>query len=74
MLSFLPVVVFRPLGFIEFDVTRAVLNWRSENPDPNYGLLLLATNENVLGRDTRFYSNAESDTSHHAYINVLCDD
>ena len=59
---------------MEFDVTRAVLNWRSENPDPNYGLLLLATNENELGRDTRFYSNAESDTSRHAYINVLCDD
>ena len=74
MLSFLPVVVFRPPGFIEFDVTRAVLNWRSEIPDPNYGLLLLATNENELGRDTRFYSNAESDTSRHAYINVLCDD
>ena len=74
MLNFLPVVVFRPPGFIEFDVTSAVLNWRSVIPDPNYGLLLLATNENVLGRDTRFYSNADGDTSRRAYINVLCDD
>ena len=46
-------------------------NWQSE--DPNYGVLLLATNEDALGRDARFYSNAYSDASHHAYVNVLCD-
>jgi hypothetical protein len=68
-----PVTVYtsRPSGFMEFDITEAMRNW--QNGDPNYGVLLRATNENDLGRDVRFYSNAEGDRSRHAYVNVLCD-
>jgi hypothetical protein len=62
---------YRPSGFMEFDITEAMRNW--QNGDPNYGVLLRATNENDLGRDVRFYSNAEGDRSRHAYVNVLCD-
>ena len=62
----------RPAGWIEFDITEAVRNWKYS--DPNYGVLLLATNEDALGRDTRFFSNAHTDGSRHAYVNVLCDD
>ena len=60
---------FRPSGYIEFDITEAMRNW--QDGQPNYGVLLLATNEAALGRDTRFYSNAYSSTSRHAYVNVL---
>lgn len=56
---------------MEFDVTGVMKNWK--NGAPNYGLLLMATNEDVNGRDTRFYSNAFNDKTKHAYINVLCD-
>jgi hypothetical protein len=62
---------YRPAGFVEFDITEAVRNWKSG--DPNYGVLLLATNEDALGRDTRFVSKTDSNTSKHAYVNVLCD-
>ena len=65
------VYISRPSGFMEFDITEAMRNW--QNGDPNYGVLLMATNENDLGRDVRFYSNAEGDRSRHAYVNVLCD-
>ena len=62
------VVIPKPAGFVEFDITEA---WKSS--DPNYGVLLLATNEDTLGRDTRFFSNAHSDSKQHPFINVLCD-
>ena len=61
----------RPSGFMEFDITEAMRNW--QYGQPNYGVLLLATNEDALGRDIRFFSNADSVSSRHAYINVLCD-
>ena len=60
----------RPAGFVEFDVTNAVRNWRNGNS--NYGVLLRATNENSEGRDIRFFSKSYSDSSKHAFINVLC--
>ena len=44
---------FRPSGYIEFEAMR---NW--QDGQPNYGVLLLATNEATVGRGTRFYSNA----------------
>ena len=69
--SLLSAYDFRPSGFMEFDITEAMRNWR--NGDPNYGVLLMATNENDLGRDIRFYSNADSDSTRHAFVNVLCD-
>ncbi|XP_031563441.1 uncharacterized protein LOC116298980 [Actinia tenebrosa] len=62
---------FRPSGFVEFDVTRAVRSWRKGTP--NHGMLLWATDENLAGRDLRFASNAHPDSKKHAFINVMCE-
>ena len=68
-----PVTIFpgRPRGFVEFDITPAVIKWRSR-VRPNYGLVVRAVNELEPGRGIRFYSNAYSDTTKHAYVQVLC--
>ena len=63
---------YRPKGFVEFDVTNAVKDWSSGVP--NNGLVVRATNELDAGRDTRFSSNANSDTSKHAFVLVYCSD
>ena len=60
----------RPRGFVEIEVTSAVKAWKSGSP--NYGVVIWATNENKAGRDTRFASNADSDSSRHAYIILNC--
>ena len=60
----------RPSGFVEIEVTSAVKAWKSGYP--NYGVVISATNENRVGRDTRFASNADSDSSRHAYIILNC--
>ena len=60
----------RPHGFVEIDVTSAARAWKYGSP--NYGLVIWATNENQAGRDTRFASNADSDSSKHAYIILNC--
>ena len=60
----------RPRGFVEIEVTSAVEAWKSGSP--NYGVVIWATNENTEGRDTRFASNADSDSSRHAYIVLNC--
>jgi hypothetical protein len=65
------IYTMHPRGFVEFDVTRAVRSWARGNP--NYGLLLWATDENLGGRDLRFASNADRDTKKHAFVNVMCD-
>ena len=67
-----PVTIFpvRPRGFVEFDITPAVIKWRSGVP--NHGLVIRATNELELGRDVRFYSNAYGDSSKHAFVHVFC--
>ena len=57
-------------GFVSIDVTSAVREWNVGNQ--NYGLLIWATNENIAGRDTRFASKSESDSSKHPYIEVNC--
>jgi len=57
--------------FVEFDITEAMQNW--QQGDSNYGVLLRASNEEEEGRDLRFASNANSDTTRHAFVNVLCD-
>ena len=59
-----------PRGFVEIEVTSAVKGWKSCSP--NYGVVIWATNENIAGRDTRFASNADSDSSRHAYIILNC--
>ena len=60
----------RPSGFVEFDITETVRHWKGN--DPNYGVVIRASNEDTPGRDTRFASNANSDSKTHAYVNVLC--
>ena len=60
----------RPAGFVEIDVTSAMKEWKAGKP--NYGVLILATNENIDGRDTRFFSKSYSDPTKHAYIQLNC--
>ena len=60
-----------PRGFVQIDVTSAAKAWK--NGSPNYGIVIWVTNENVEGRDTRFASNADSDSSRHVYIIMNCD-
>ena len=62
----------RPKGFVEFDVTYAVKDW--SNGVANNGLVIRATNELDPGRDTRFASNANMDSSTHAFVLVRCGD
>ena len=57
-------------GFVEVDVTSAVNDWKAGQP--NYGVVIWATNENIAGRDTRFASKSESDFTKHPYIVVIC--
>ncbi|XP_031558872.1 uncharacterized protein LOC116295241 [Actinia tenebrosa] len=65
------IYAYRPRGFVEFDVTRAVRDWRSGRKS-NYGLLLKVKDEKRNGRDLRFASNADADPKKHAFINVMC--
>ena len=59
----------RPGGqYMEFDITVAVRNWKSG--EPNYGVLVWATDENKEGRDIRFYSRER--TTGKTFVNVLC--
>ncbi len=58
----------RPAGYVEFDITEAMRNWK--DGQPNYGLLVWATNEDVEGRDLRFYSR--DNTENKPLIRVLC--
>ena len=58
----------RPGGYMEFDVTQAARNWKAG--EPNYGLLIWATNENEFGRDARFYSRERNENK--PFLNVLC--
>ena len=60
----------RPADYVEFDVTVAVKNWLAG--EPNYGLLVWDFTEDVDGRDLRFYSREQSDTSKRPFLNVLC--
>lgn len=60
---------YRPRGFVEFDITRAVRSW--SNRVPNHGLLILATNELAAGRGIRFSSNA-GPLAWRAHVLVLC--
>ena len=61
----------RPSGFVEIEVTSAVRDWKAGKP--NYGLLIWATNEDQIGRGTRFYSKFHTDSSKHPYIQLNCD-
>ena len=58
-------------GFMEFDVTRAVSDWRKGKP--NYGLLIKTGNEKLNGRDIRFISKPWQRRSKHSFIMVECE-
>ena len=56
-------------GYVSFDVTEAARNWKQG--DPNNGLLVWATNEDISGSDLRFASRRYGATTL-PYLNVLC--
>ena len=60
----------RPRGFMEFDVTKALRDWRKGKP--NYGLLLKTANEKLNGRDLRFASKTWKNRAWHPHIMVEC--
>ena len=57
----------RPSGYVEFDITEAARNWKLGQP--NYGVVILSINEDVCGRDTRFYSHRHSE--HQPFMTVF---
>ena len=61
----------RPSGYMEFDITEAVRNWGKG--EPNYGLLVMAKNEQEVGRDLRFFSREHADHTKHPFVHVLSD-
>ena len=61
----------RPAGYVEFDVTQAMNEWKSV-PSSNYGLLVRATNEATVGRYLRFYSREIPESYRRPVIKVLC--
>lgn len=63
------VIIFtgRPSGYIEFDITEAAHNWKAGQP--NYGVVILAVNEDIPGRDTSFYSHRHSE--HQPFMTVF---
>ena len=61
---------YRPSGFVEIEATSAARDWKAGKS--NYGLLLWATNEDINGRDTRFFSKSYSDSSKHPFMLVNC--
>ena len=54
--------------WIEFDITEAAQNWKAG--EPNYGVVIWANNEDVNGRDVRFYSRERS--TNRPYLKVHC--
>ena len=58
-------------GFISWNVTKTAANWLAGQP--NNGIVLSAQNEDVQGREIRFYSR-ERALSLRPYLEVLCDD
>ena len=58
-------------GFISWNITKTAANWLAGQP--NNGIVLSAQNENVPGRDIRFYSR-ERAFNLQPYSEVLCDD
>lgn len=60
-------------SILRAQVTAAVQEWFFDsNPVDNNGLLIKVEDEDLLGRDLRFYSNAYTDSDYHAFINVIC--
>ena len=71
VLDVVTVYTGRPAGHMEFDITQAAKNWLSGQP--NYGVVISATNEQIQGREARFYSREHgNDWRVHPIISVLC--
>ncbi len=73
VLDVVTVYTGRPAGHMEFDITQAAKNWLSGQP--NYGVVISATNEEILGREARFYSRergSDIDWRVHPRMSVLC--
>ena len=51
---------------IEMDITEAARNWKKE--EPNYGVLIYATNDNDDGYDIRFRSREYSTDNPHLFV------
>ena len=62
------VSMFTPPGYVAWDITTSATNWHAGQP--NYGMLLRVTNENVLDYDIRFFSRERS--AEVPYLDVLC--
>ena len=60
----------RPGGYIEFDITKAARSWISGQK--NNGLVISAENEDVFGREARFYSRER--ITDPPRMSVLCDE
>ena len=61
----------RPHGHMEFDITQAAKNWLLGQP--NYGVVISATNEEIQGREARFYSRERgNEWRDHPRMSVLC--
>ena len=70
-LDIVTVYTGRPAGQMEFDITTAAKNWHSGQS--NYGVVISATNENVSGREARFYSRERgTEWRVHPLMSVLC--
>ena len=54
---------------MEFDITKAARNWLAGQE--NNGVLIVATNEDVVGREVRFYSRERS--TNKPRMVVICD-
>ena len=63
----LDTVIFPPIKpWLEMDITEAVRNW--ENGEPNYGVLIYATNDDDDGYDIRFHSREYSTGKPHLLV------
>ena len=59
----------QPDSYVSFDITEAARNWKQG--DPNNGVLVWATNEDVPGSDLRFASRRYGNSTL-PHVNVLC--
>ena len=71
VLDVVTVYTGRPAGYMEFDITQAAKNWLLGQP--NYGVVISATNEQIHGREARFYSREHGNNWRlHPIMSVLC--
>ena len=59
----------RPFGYVEFDITEAACKWKAG--EPNYGVVLLAVNEDVCGPGITFFSHRNANPEYHPFMTVF---